>query len=1058
MSNISRQAQIKREYPFSGSFSRARLSFVAGFLITAVALTGFLASPPSSQALSTGVVISQVYGNDGTNVLFDYVELFNRGDTPVDITGWSIQVAVASNGGQSDEWLVTPLCPTGTCIIPPHSYFLVGEFGSSGSSNPTPDVIGNIDILGNNGKVALVNTTTPLTVACPLANPSVIDFVGYGPPANCAEGGANAPNPANQNQAICRKGSGFVETDNNANDFEVCEPNPHNSISPTDARLVSFKAIGFEGGNVYLQWQTGFEVNNLGFNVYRDQRGKRTLVTPQIVAGSALMVGPSTALTSGRSYSVWDSVSDSEGVQYWLEDVDLKGQSSWQGPVIIQRASGKEKRPPSGPRQAVFLNSLGSLDTSQGSLPVETRVGLNQTTSAQFEAQSSKQPRPAVKMSVQREGWYRITQPEVLAAGLDPQADARNLQLFVDGQEQPISIVGDANGQISRASAVEFYGVGLDSASTDKHVYWLVSGSRPGLRITSTRGRGSKASDASFLYGVERKDRTVYFSSLRNGDKENFFGAVIARNPVNQSLVARNIDRAAAKQATLEVAVQGVTDVPHRVKVALNGADAGEITFDGQSQGLARMAVPQSLLKDGDNQVTLISMYGDRDISLVDYVRLSYWHAYAADDNALRFTASAKQRVTVGGFTSSAIRVIDVTDPGRAQEVTASVQQRGSYSVTFTVPGKKQRTLLAFASDQVRRPVDVQADQFSNWRDAGHAADLVVITTRDFASSVNPLIALRQSQGYKVAIVEVEDIYDEFSFGNKSPHAIKDFLAYAKNRWRTAPRFVLIVGDASLDAKNYLGTGDSDFVPSRLIDTQFMETASDDWFADFDSDGVAEMAVGRLPVRTVDEAAFMVSKVTGYDSAAKPEGVLLISDSKDGYDFAGASAQLRSAIPLGTAVEAIDRDHMDMAEAKSRVMIGLNRGPKIVNYVGHGSVDIWNGSLLTSDDARELENGQSLPLYITMTCLNGYFQDAHLESLAESLMKAERGGAVAVWASSGMTKPDAQSTMNQQLFRLLFNPSSETIGEATLKAKSSVRDLDVRRTWILFGDPTMKLR
>jgi len=269
---------------------------------------------------------------------------------------------------------------------------------------------------------------------------------------------------------------------------------------------------------------------------------------------------------------------------------------------------------------------------------------------------------------------------------------------------------------------------------------------------------------------------------------------------------------------------------------------------------------------------------------------------------------------------------------------------------------------------------------------------------------------------------------------------------------------VLIVGDASLDAKNYLGNGDSDFVPSRLIDTQFMETASDDWFGDFDSDGVAEMAIGRLPVRTAHEAAFMISKITGYDSAAKPEGVLLISDSKDGYDFAGASAQLRSAIPAGTSVEGIDRDDMDAAVAKGRVMSGLNRGPKVVNYVGHGSVDIWNGNLLTSGDAKELENGQSLPVYITMTCLNGYFQDAQLESLAEALMKAERGGAVAVWASSGMTMPDAQATMNQQLFRLLFNPSSETIGEATLKAKSAVRDLDVRRTWILFGDPTMKLR
>ena len=94
-----------------------------------------------------------------------------------------------------------------------------------------------------------------------------------------------------------------------------------------------------------------------------------------------------------------------------------------------------------------------------------------------------------------------------------------------------------------------------------------------------------------------------------------------------------------------------------------------------------------------------------------------------------------------------------------------------------------------------------------------------------------------------------------------------------------------------------------------------------------------------------------------------------------------------------------------------------------------------------------------------MTCLNGYFQDAALDSLGESLLKAERGGAVAVWASSGMTGPHGQSALNQEMFQLIFDDGRTlTLGEATLKAKALVNDRDIRRTWILFGDPTMKLR
>jgi hypothetical protein len=93
-----------------------------------------------------------------------------------------------------------------------------------------------------------------------------------------------------------------------------------------------------------------------------------------------------------------------------------------------------------------------------------------------------------------------------------------------------------------------------------------------------------------------------------------------------------------------------------------------------------------------------------------------------------------------------------------------------------------------------------------------------------------------------------------------------------------------------------------------------------------------------------------------------------------------------------------------------------------------------------------------------MTCLNGFFHDVYTESLAEALMKAGQGGAVAVWSSSGLTEPEGQAAMNKELMRLLFNGEGLTIGEAAMRAKRVVSDPDVQRTWILFGDPTTKLK
>jgi hypothetical protein len=78
--------------------------------------------------------------------------------------------------------------------------------------------------------------------------------------------------------------------------------------------------------------------------------------------------------------------------------------------------------------------------------------------------------------------------------------------------------------------------------------------------------------------------------------------------------------------------------------------------------------------------------------------------------------------------------------------------------------------------------------------------------------------------------------------------------------------------------------------------------------------------------------------------------------------------------------------------------------------------------------------------------------------MAEALLKAKGGGAVAVWASSGLTEPDKQAVMNKELIRLLFGKESLTLGEATARAKASVSDQDIRKTWILFGDPTTRLK
>jgi hypothetical protein len=145
--------------------------------------------------------------------------------------------------------------------------------------------------------------------------------------------------------------------------------------------------------------------------------------------------------------------------------------------------------------------------------------------------------------------------------------------------------------------------------------------------------------------------------------------------------------------------------------------------------------------------------------------------------------------------------------------------------------------------------------------------------------------------------------------------------------------------------------------------------------------------------------------------------------------------------------------------ARTDLLALLNQGQLVVNYIGHGSTEIWKGNLLTSSDAWDLSNSPYLPFLVSMTCLNGFFQDPASESMAETFLKVKGGGAVAVWASSGLTSPPEQMPLDLKLIQLLFSGQEGlTIGKAVVLSKQAVSNMDVRKTWILFGDPTTKLK
>jgi predicted extracellular nuclease len=216
---------------------RAPRTIVRFLLVTLSCAFAGTALPPPAHAISTDVVISQVYGgggNAGATLKNDFIELHNRGTGAVSLTGWTVQYASASGS----TWTPTPLSGS----IAPGGYYLVQEAqGTGGSLNlPTPDATGTISMSATSAKVALVNVASALSGVCPSGS-SIVDLVGYGTSASCFE--SSPTSTLSNTTAAIRASAGCKETDDNLADFIEDTPTPRNTASTAVSCQVTLTVV-----------------------------------------------------------------------------------------------------------------------------------------------------------------------------------------------------------------------------------------------------------------------------------------------------------------------------------------------------------------------------------------------------------------------------------------------------------------------------------------------------------------------------------------------------------------------------------------------------------------------------------------------------------------------------------------------------------------------------------------------------------------------------------------------------------------------------------------------
>jgi hypothetical protein len=733
-------------------------------------------------------------------------------------------------------------------------------------------------------------------------------------------------------------------------------------------------------------------------------------------------------------------------------------------------------RRPAG-RLALLLAAMVLLAACSGNRATpdeQPAAALDNSTPAA--AAQPAEPVAALKLVVDQPGLYRVTASELAAAGFDSTADdPALLSLTLDGQ--PVTLIAEGSGD---ALELTFYGAPRASRYGQENIYRLGWGSQPRPAVGRTLAAGSGPATTTFTARQTLEEATTYLSQLPADSDHWLWQSLFAPTTFD---VPFDLPGWAGGAVDLTVSLwantqDAATDPDHRALLLVNGQQVGESAWDGQGMRAITATIPAEVVQATGNILTL-SAPGDTgaavDMLYLDHIELAYaHHLAAAADQQLQFSALANAPVAVqAGDASSDLSMTeaqallwDVTEPAAAQPLSgAQADAQGLRFQDDATAGLRHYALADRAA--LLAPSAILPDNGVDLRQNAEGADYLAITHPDFAAALQPLIDYRRQQGLRVTVATIQDVYDSFSGGMVDPAAIRDYMLYARDNWPgPAPRFLLLVGDASYDYQGFLADGTPDLVPTYLLQTHFVgETASDNWFVSLDDqDDRPDMAVGRIPAQTADQVAAVVAKTLAYEQATDAEGwtsrALFVADDKQD-SFQQISDDLATNyLPADYQVEKVYLGQS--ADPNAAVLDWFNQGVGVLTYVGHGSMNVWaQEKILSTADATALRNAVQ-PFMMTMTCLVGYFHHPQAISMGEALLFNQEGGVVAALVPTSESLATDQSELASNIYTHLFGDAG-TVGEAIMLGKqdlSAERALmqDLIETFTLLGDPALRLR
>ncbi len=736
-----------------------------------------------------------------------------------------------------------------------------------------------------------------------------------------------------------------------------------------------------------------------------------------------------------------------------------------------------------------------------------------------------------VRFQAPEEGIYMITKSMFSSLGIPDSVDPRTIKIYNNGGivlsttvsdkrpddlvENAIYVSNESTGKFSSTDTILFYGRGVSfwsynaktravernsSPYSNENYYWLTYGGSAGKRMTLQQSLSSSTpvidtTTAAYTYwekdeiNIGKSGRQFLGDAFNETTKSRVYTktleGLIAGSTinyyyrfVNSSVSSVQFSIAESENVLLNKYLYGYASNSYSYGID----DAGNLYYSG------------SLTNNISNLRFSYNSPGSTSNGYLDYYEIRYNRDLkAVSDNLTiwspKTTGTVEYRLS--GFTNNNIWAFDVSDFANVK-IIANTQRPSSSELRFQAD-ENADTLNAYivcTSYQFKTPSGFSMMSNQDLHGITTGGKLIIISPTEFIAQANRLKAHRES-GSKVAIstvvADINQIYNEFSSGNRDVSAVRDFIRYAFLNWSTKPEYVLLLGHGDYDYKNIEGTGINFIPPFETVESlnEIDSYNTDDFFARIDGDDLnIDLSIGRLPVQTLAEATIAVTKIINYennpDKSLWKNKVTLVAD--DSYTSSGATdgvthteqSERISTIYLPSSIDqnkiylaAYPTEMTSYGRRKPKVNEAIVRaaleGTLIMNWVGHGSPDLWAHEQVFVKDAMMPEFTNTNLFFLTAaTCDFGYFDRTSGQSGAEMLVLKETGGAIGAFTATRPVYSTVSASLNESLYDKLFNVAKDTlnlpipIGKTYFLAKKSKTDANDQK-YHLFCDPSLRL-